>query len=526
MLKNLDWLDIAEIVRERSITKSLAVLSTFHKGIKAEQINDFIISIIPKMKNEDKKDILGSEDFIDIINNISDGSIWNYKNEKNTSLLKNILLSIKEEDDGFLSEQKEQKMEKIDNVLEKVIHFSTIKLLEENMSLDSVDNYKNKITLNTISLLIKLNMKKSLLKLTDKGFSIFNSDEEIKNISSVGILKMYIESGNTLEDNVVEKDEILPLWVFLFYKFKGYMTLSKNKKDLKDFIQNNISKELQRKEEIRRYWLKWNDENNDPTEYFDSIEGWENLKTCNQQNVLLKLIEKRCNKINSLYRKKDFINHLKESDINGKNIWGYLLGYKENKNNKLSDKIIPYLKENSIYPEIDKSGKGLIRQSKAMLDIVNKSGIEKLILKTFDNTVWLGDHDEQKDFALELISICISMDKIRYHDYEFLISYIYNFTKMKDIHEELLFSIFIFYALKDKVDVDFENEISFLKISCPTEFIDKQDILIKSIELESEKTSSFVIPKLKEAKIYTKMMMKSIKKDDIINKEKNKTNRI
>lgn len=192
MLKILDWLDIADIVKEHSIIKSLAVLSTFHKEIKTEQVNDFIISIVPKMKNEDKKDILGSEDFIDLINNISDGTIWSYKNKKNTSLLKNILLSIKEEDDSFLSEQKEQKMEKIDNVLEKVIHFSTVKLLKENMSLDTIDNYKNKITLNTISLLIKLNMKKSLQKLVDKGFSIFNNDDEIKNISSVSILEMYI----------------------------------------------------------------------------------------------------------------------------------------------------------------------------------------------------------------------------------------------------------------------------------------------------------------------------------------------
>ena len=294
MLKILDWLDIADIVKEHSIIKSLAVLSTFHKEIKTEQVNDFIISIVPKMKNEDKKDILGSEDFIDLINNISDGTIWSYKNKKNTSLLKNILLSIKEEDDSFLSEQKEQKMEKIDNVLEKVIHFSTVKLLKENMSLDTIDNYKNKITLNTISLLIKLNMKKSLQKLVDKGFSIFNNDDEIKNISSVSILEMYIESGNTLEYNIVEKDELIPLWVFLFYKFKGYLTLSNNKKDLKDYIRDNISKELQRKEEIRRYWLKWNEENNnDPIEYFDSIEGWENLRTINQQNILLKLIEKR-----------------------------------------------------------------------------------------------------------------------------------------------------------------------------------------------------------------------------------------
>jgi len=527
MLKILDWLDIADIVKEHSIIKSLAVLSTFHKEIKTEQVNDFIISIVPKMKNEDKKDILGSEDFIDLINNISDGTIWSYKNKKNTSLLKNILLSIKEEDDSFLSEQKEQKMEKIDNVLEKVIHFSTVKLLKENMSLDTIDNYKNKITLNTISLLIKLNMKKSLQKLVDKGFSIFNNDDEIKNISSVSILEMYIESGNTLEYNIVEKDELIPLWVFLFYKFKGYLTLSNNKKDLKDYIRDNISKELQRKEEIRRYWLKWNEENNnDPIEYFDSIEGWENLRTINQQNILLKLIEKRCSKINSLYRKKEFINHLKESDIDGKNIWGYLLGYKEGKLNKLSDKIIPYLKENGIYPEIDKTGKGLIRQSKAMLDIVNKSGIEKLILKTFDNTVWLGDYDEQKDFANELIEICLSMDKVRYIEYEFLISYIYNFTKMKDVHEELLFSIFVFYAFKDKINVDFENEISFIKISCPKLFIDKQDILINKIEIGSENTSSFVIPKLKEAKIYTKMMMKTISKDDIIIQDKNKINRI
>lgn len=161
-----------------------------------------------------------------------------------------------------------------------------------------------------------------------------------------------------------------------------------------------------------------------------------------------------------------------------------------------------------------------------MLDIVNKSGIEKLILKTFDNTVWLGDYDEQKDFANELIEICLSMDKVRYSDYEFLISYIYNFTKMKDIHEELLFSIFIFYALKDKVDVDFENEILFIKISCPKLFIDKQDILINKIEVGSENTSSFVMPKLKEAKIYTKMMMKTISKDDIIIQDKNKINRI
>lgn len=308
MLKILDWLDIADIVKEHSIIKSLAVLSTFHKEIKTEQVNDFIISIVPKMKNEDKKDILGSEDFIDLINNISDGTIWSYKNKKNTSLLKNILLSIKEEDDSFLSEQKEQKMEKIDNVLEKVIHFSTVKLLKENMSLDTIDNYKNKITLNTISLLIKLNMKKSLQKLVDKGFSIFNNDDEIKNISSVSILEMYIESGNTLEYNIVEKDELIPLWVFLFYKFKGYLTLSNNKKDLKDYIRDNISKELQRKEEIRRYWLKWNEENNnDPIEYFDSIEGWENLRTINQQNILLKLIEKRCSKINSLYRKKSLL---------------------------------------------------------------------------------------------------------------------------------------------------------------------------------------------------------------------------
>lgn len=315
--------------------------------------------------------------------------------------------------------------------------------------------------------------------------------------------------------------------MFLFYKFKGYLTLSNNKKDLKDYIRDNISKELQRKEEIRRYWLKWNEENNnDPIEYFDSIEGWENLRTVNQQNVLLKLIEKRCSKINGLYRKKEFINHLKESDIDGKNIWGYLLGYKEGKLNKLSDKIIPYLKENGIYPEIDKTGKGLIRQSKAMLDIVNKSGIEKLILRTFDNTVWLGDYDEQKDFANELIEICLSMDKVRYSEYEFLISYIYNFTKMKDIHEELLFSIFVFYAFKDKINVDFENEISFIKISCPKLFIDKQDILINKIEIGSENTSSFVIPKLKESKIYTKMMMKTISKDDIIIQDKNKINRI
>lgn len=527
MLKVLDWLDIAEIVKGNSISKSLIILYTFHEEIKVDSINDFIISIIPKMKSKDKNDVLGSEDFIDLIHKISGGTIWNYKNEKNTSLLKNLLLSICEEDDGFLSEQKEQKMEKIDNILEKVINFSTLKLLEENLSLDTVDNYKNKIILNTVSLLIKLNMRKSLLKLIDKGFSIFNSDEEIKNISSVSMLKMYIESGKTLEDNVVEKDQIFPLWVFLFYKFKGYMTLSNNKKDLKDYIRDNISKEIQRKEEIRRYWLKWNENNNnDPIEYFDSIEGWENLKTVNQQNILLKIIEKRCSKINSLYRKKEFINHLKESDIDGKNIWGYLLGYKEGKLNKLSDKIIPYLKEKDIYPEIDKTGKGLIRQSKAMLDIVNKSGIEKLILKTFDNTVWLGDHDEQKDFANELIEICLSMDKVRYNDYEFLISYIYNFTKMKDIHEELLFSIFIFYALKDKVDIDFENEISFIKISCPKLFIDKQDVLMKNIEVESKSTSSFVIPKLKEAKIYTKMIMKSIKKDDIITKDKNKINRI
>ena len=34
MLKILDWLDIADIVKEHSIIKSLAVLSTFHKEIK------------------------------------------------------------------------------------------------------------------------------------------------------------------------------------------------------------------------------------------------------------------------------------------------------------------------------------------------------------------------------------------------------------------------------------------------------------------------------------------------------------
>jgi nicotinic acid phosphoribosyltransferase len=45
-------------------------------------------------------------------------------------------------------------MEKIDNVLEKVIHFSSVKLLEENMSLDTVDNYKNKITLNKLKELL------------------------------------------------------------------------------------------------------------------------------------------------------------------------------------------------------------------------------------------------------------------------------------------------------------------------------------------------------------------------------------
>ena len=37
MLKILDWLDIANIVKERSIIKSLAVLSTFHKEIKTER---------------------------------------------------------------------------------------------------------------------------------------------------------------------------------------------------------------------------------------------------------------------------------------------------------------------------------------------------------------------------------------------------------------------------------------------------------------------------------------------------------
>lgn len=527
MLKSLDWLEIAEIVKESSIDKSLAILSTFHEEIESYKINNFIISVIPRMKNEDQKNILTSENFIIFLNRVSHGTIWDYTNEKNVSLVRNIFLSIKEEDNGFLSEQKESEIKQIDNVLEKIIDFSTYKHINDNMLLDFVDNYKNKTKLNVMQLLIKFSMKKSLLKLIDKGFSIFSNDEEIKSISSVEILKMYLDSGNSLYKCITDKNGTTSLWIFLFYKFKGYKTLSQSKKDLKDYISNNIEKDLQRKEEIRRYWLKWDNKNNDdPADYFDSIEGWEYLKTLDNQNVLLKLIEKRCSKINSLYRKKELINILRECDSDGKNIWGYLLGYNEGKSNKLSEKIIPYLREKKIYPSIDKTGKGLIRQSKAMLNITNKSEIEKRVLKTFDNTVWLGDDDEQKDFANDLIKICLSMDKIRYHEYEYLISYIYSFTKMKNINESLLFSIFIFYALKDKIDLDFEAEISFLKIACPSEFLNKQDDLINKIILESKNTTNFVIHKLKEAKIYTKMIMKSNKESDIITENKIKNNRI
>lgn len=52
MLKTLDWLDIAEIVKERSLIKSLTILSTFQKEIDSDKISNFIISMIPKMKNE------------------------------------------------------------------------------------------------------------------------------------------------------------------------------------------------------------------------------------------------------------------------------------------------------------------------------------------------------------------------------------------------------------------------------------------------------------------------------------------
>lgn len=526
MLKTLDWLDIAEIVKERSLIKSLTILSTFQKEIDSDKISNFIISMIPKMKNEDKDNVLCSKEFVKFIHEISHGNIWDYKNEKGDSLLKNILLSLKEEDEFFLSEQKELKMEKMDNILERVIAFSSTQQIKDNLLLNTVDSYKNKITVNIIQLLIKLNMKKSLLKIAEKGFPIFTNEEEIKSICSVDILEIYIKLGNTLKQNVHDKDQIIPLWIFLLYKFNGYLTLSKNKKNLKNYISNTIEKDLQRKEEIRRYWLKWDNESNDPADYFDSIDGWEKLKTVNQQNVLLKLLERNCNKINSFYRKKGFINPLNECDYEGKNVWGYLFGYNESKNNKLSEKIIPYLRENHIYPTIDKNGKGLIRQSKAMLNLENRTEVEKFVIKTFDNTVWLGDQDEQKKFAHELIGICLSMDKIRYHEYEHLISYIYNFTKMKDIDEELLFSIFVFYALKDKVNVKFENEMSFLKIICPTSYINNQDEIIHKIMLESKNTLDFVLPKLKEAKIYTKMIMKLIKRHDTIAENKIKTYRI
>ena len=44
--------------------------------------------------------------------------------------------------------------------------------------------------------------------------------------------------------------------------------------------------------------------------------------------------------------------------------------------------------------------------------------------------------------------------------------------------------------------------------------------------LESKNTLDFVLPKLKEAKIYTKMIMKLIKRHDTIAENKIKTYRI
>lgn len=528
MLKSIDWINIAEIVSKDCIKKSLSVLWNFKNELKAEKINDFIISIITKMNNDDKSSILCSQDFSALIGDLSKNTIWNYKTNNEDSLLKNILILLNRDDNKYFIKDNENALVDLDNLLETILNFSSIEHIREHLCIKALTSHKEQINIDTISLLIRLGLYKSLLKLMDKGFTIFDSDERMEAIPNVQVLKIFLGSGETLNKKIYKENEILPLWVVLLYKNSSYITLPQHKKDLKNYIIENISEKELRKEEVKRYWKKW-EQGNDPSDYFDSIEGWETLKTESNQNVLIKLIEHRCNKINSLYRKKEFLEHLNESDNEGKNIWGYLLGFYETKNNKLSEKIIPYLKENGIYPTINKKGQGLLRQSKAMLDISNKSNVEKFILKTFDNTIWLGDEDEQLIFANEICEKCLSMDKLRNREYKYIVDYITNFIDMTSISKELLYAIVVFYGIMNKPNIQFEDKISFSQIICPSDFIDKQDIFIKKINSDSRNTSQCVTTKLKEAKIYTKIIMKTITHYDKISTSKKmntKRNRI
>lgn len=511
MFRKVDWINIAEIVSKESISKSLSILSSVKNDLNSEQINDFIVSIIPKMNNEDKNYILCSDSFFSFIKELSGNTIFNYKNNENNSLLKSIFITLKNEADDFFINRNKNKVEKIDKLLAMILDSSSVIHISENLRINIIKKSRETININAPLLLIQLGMKNSLLKLMDKGFSVFDEDENLRNISCVDVLNLYLTYGGSLYKSVYNENEFYPLWVLLMYKPSKFNILLQNKKDFKNYITENIDKKILKEEEIKRYWKKW-ESDTDPTEYFDSIDNWQDLKTIDNKNVLLLLIEKSCNKINSLYRKKEFINHLKESDSNGNNVWGYLLGYNETKNTSLSPNFIPYIKQKDIYPTINNMGQGLIRQSKAKLNISERSNIEKIILKSFDNTIWLGNDEEQQDFANELAELCLSMDKLRNNQYQYIISYISDFLDITQINKELLYSIYLFYAISDKYNEKFEEKMSFLTISCPSKFIDKQDEYMRKITNESKNISDKVIYKLKEAKIYTKMMVKTIDK--------------
>lgn len=470
MFETINWLDIAKTSKEKSAYDSFAVLKQKAHLINKTEMNDFIFDLVYSLSEQEIESVLCHNDIVNELSQMTRGSLFSHKQDRNhnRTFLTTLYSLIAKKHSVRENSSRPKSYKGMDKAIKDCISLTNDSDLRQSLFF----TYENKETLyrnvNALEILIKMDMIESVKEIGVRlNKAVFCVDAHVKNISSIEMLKLYEEQGQTLWRPNINK---VPLWVELYYNIVESSSVSEQERELAEYIEKTIPKDEMINVDIIKYLQLWDSDK--PVEsFYKNIEGWEYIKDDKGRSVFMNLLRKNSNHISYFYKTDFFIEQLAHKDKEGSNIWKYIFMFSESKrhNIKLTSGLIPYISYRKSKTELDNKGLGLLAQSGACLSM-ERTLSEKKFIAQITQEEWLGNENGQSIFATQLIDFVLEDDP-QNKKYTYLIDYINQYISVDSINNNLKYALLIFYALRfTQQDKDFETKIINSDIMCPSEF--------------------------------------------------------
>lgn len=470
MFDKINWLDIAKISREKSAYDSFAILKQKSHLIDKKEMNDFIFDMVYSLSEEEIESILYHNDMVNELSQMTSGTLFSHKQERNhNQIFLTTLYSLVARKYSVRENISRPKSYKgMDKAIKDCISLTNDFELRHSLFF-TYDNGKMLCrNVNALEVLIKMDMVESVKEIGVRlNKDVFCVDDHVKCISSVEMLNLYEEQGQTLWRTNINQ---IPLWIELYYGITENSSVSEKERELAEHIEKVIPKEEIRKIDVIKYFELW-ESDAQVESFYKNIEGWKYIQDSKGRNVFMNLLRKGSNHISHYFKEDFFLKQLEHKDNEGANIWRYIFMFSESKRGsiKLPSGLIPYISHRKSKTQLDNRGLGLLAQSGACLSL-DRTLNEQKFIKQITQEEWLGNEDGQNIFATQLIDFVLE-DNTQNRKYTYLIDYINQYVSIDNITNNLRYALLIFYALRfTQQDKELEVKLINADIMCPLEF--------------------------------------------------------